>query len=143
MRSLLAAGLAVLLAASAAPAFARQSMHDRGEAELAKEIQGLLPGTPEKCLTLSRIIGSHVIDGTAIIYRTLGGKLYVNRPRGAERLREDDILVQFVYGSELCRLDQIKLLDRTSRMQRGFVGLGDFVSYSKPAQARQADQPRK
>ncbi|WP_116092459.1 hypothetical protein [Sphingomonas crusticola] len=134
MRSLML-GVAVLIAA-ASPAAARQSLQERGEAELAKEVSGLIPGPPEKCLMLSRIVGSHIIDGTAIVYRTLGGKVYVNRPRGAEMLREDDIPVQFVYGSELCRLDRIKLLDRTSRMERGFAGLGDFVPYTKPAKAR-------
>ena len=135
MRTMLT-GLALVLAASAAPALARQSAHDRGEAELAKEVQGLIPGTPEKCLSLSRITGSYIIDSTAIIYRTLGGKVYVNRPYGAQMLRDDDIPVQFVYGSQLCRLDRIKLLDRSSRMQRGFVGLGDFTPYTKPAKAR-------
>lgn len=135
MRSLLTS-LAALLAASAAPALARQSAHERGEAELAKEIKGLIPGAPEKCLALSRIVGSHIIDHTAIIYSTLGGKIYVNRTRGAELLRDDDIPVQFVYGSELCRLDRVKLLDRTSRMERGFIGLDDFVPYAKPAKPR-------
>jgi hypothetical protein len=124
--------IAALLAASASPALARQSMQERGEAELAKEIQGLVPGKPEKCLSLSRISNSHIIDSTAIVYQALGGRLYVNRPRGAQMLREDDIPVQFVYGSELCRLDRVKLLDRSTRTQRGFIGLGDFVPYTKP-----------
>jgi hypothetical protein len=132
----LVTGLALLVVASGTPALARESAHDRGEAELAKEIGGRVPGKPESCLSLSRITGSYIIDSTAIIYRALGGKVYVNRPRGAEMLRQDDIPVQFVYGSQLCRLDRIKLLDRTSRMQRGFVGLGDFVPYTKPGKTR-------
>jgi hypothetical protein len=135
MRSLLT-GLALVLAAAGTPALARQSAHERGEAELAKEIQGLIPGNPEPCLSLSRITGSYIIDSTAIIYRTLGGKVYVNRPRGADMLRQDDIPVQFVYGSQLCRLDRIKLLDRSTRTQRGFVGLGDFVPYTKPGKTK-------
>lgn len=135
MRGLLTA-LAVMVAASTTPALARVSAQQRGEAELAKEIRGLIPGAPEKCLSLSRITGSYIIDSTAIIYRTLGGKVYVNRPRGAQMLRQDDIPVQFVYGSELCRLDRIKLLDRSSQMERGFVGLGDFMPYTKPGKPR-------
>ena len=129
-------GLGLVLAISGTPALARQSPHDRGEAELAKEIGGLIPGPPESCLSLSRITGSYIIDSTAIIYRTLGGKVYVNRPRGAEMLRRDDIPVQFVYGTQLCRLDRIKLLDRSTQTQRGFVGLGDFVPYTKPGEVR-------
>jgi hypothetical protein len=126
--------LAALLAA-AAPAFAVQSTQERGEAELAKQIAGLVPGKPVQCISLSQSDGSTIIDGTAIVYRGMGGKLYVNRPRGAEMLREDDIPVQYIYGSQLCRMDQVKLLDRSTRMERGFANLGDFVPYTKPGKS--------
>jgi hypothetical protein len=129
--------LITLLAIAAAPAAAaRQSMQERGAAELAKELKGLIPGTPEKCVSLSSVDGSHIIDGTAIVYRGLGGKTYVNRTLNPELLREDGIPVQFVYGSQLCRLDQVRLLDRFSRIPRGTVGLDSFVPYTKPAKAR-------
>jgi hypothetical protein len=83
---------------------------------------------------MSRIDGSTIIDGTAIVYRSLG-VTYVNRPSGAEMLREDDIPVQYVWGSQLCRLDRLKLLDRSTRMERGFASLGEFVPYTKPKRA--------
>jgi hypothetical protein len=127
--------LAALLTAAAAPAFAAQSTQERGEAELARQVAGLVPGKPVQCIPLSQSDESTIIDGTAIVYRGIGGRLYVNRPRGAEMLREDDIPVQYVYGSQLCRMDQIKLLDRSTRMERGFANLGDFVPYTKPAKA--------
>jgi hypothetical protein len=127
-------GLAALLA-GAAPALAAQSTQERGEAELAKQVAGLVPGKPVQCISLSQSDGSNIIDGTAIVYRGMGGKLYVNRPRGAEMLREDDIPVQYVYGARLCRMDQIKLLDRSTQMERGFANLGDFVPYTRPAKA--------
>lgn len=127
-----ALGLGMLILAAAAHGEARPSARERGEAELAKQIAGLVPGKPVRCVSLSGIDGSTIIDNTAIVYRGLGGTLWVNRPRGAEMLREDDVLVQFVYGSQLCNLDQIKLLDRDTRMERGFVGLGEFVPYTKP-----------
>jgi hypothetical protein len=124
--------LAILAMASAAPGTARVSPQERGEADLARELAGRIAGTPTDCVELSRLGGSHIIDGTAIVYRGLGGTIWVNRPRGAEMLRDDDLPVQFVYGSQLCRLDRIKLLDRSSRMERGFVGLGEFVPYARP-----------
>ncbi|WP_420138649.1 hypothetical protein [Sphingomonas sp.] len=128
--------LAASLAIAATPAAARQSMRDRGAAELAKELKGLVAGTPERCVSLSNIDGSHIIDGTAIVYRGLGGKTYVNRTLNPDLLREDGIPVQFVYGSQLCRLDQIRLLDRYSRIPRGTVGLDTFIPYTKPKKAR-------
>jgi hypothetical protein len=111
---------------------ARESLQAQGEAQLARELAGRIAGKPTDCVELSRLGGSYIIDGTAIVYRGLGGTIWVNRPRGAEMLRDDDLPVQFVYGSQLCRLDRIKLLDRSSRMERGFVGLGKFVPYTKP-----------
>lgn len=124
--------LAAFLAAVAAPAATRQSAQERGEAELAKQLEGLVPGKPQQCVSLSHIDGSNIIDRTAIVYRGLGGVIYVNRPGGAEMLHDDDIPVQYVWGSQLCRLDRIKLLDRSTRMERGFANLGEFVPYTKP-----------
>lgn len=124
--------LTAMLAAVSIPALARPSMQETGEAALAKELKGLVPGKPQDCVSLTRIDGSHIIDGTAIVYRSLGGTVYVNRPGGAEMLREDDIPVQYLYGSQMCRLDRMTLLDRMSRMERGFAVLGEFVPYSKP-----------
>lgn len=137
MRTLSFFALAALVAASASPALARgPSRNERGEAQLAKELNGLIPGKPQDCVTLSSITGSHIIEGTAIVYNAIGGTIYVNRANGAEMLHEDDIPVQFVYGSQLCRLDRVKLLDRSTRMERGFANLGDFVPYTKPGKQR-------
>jgi len=122
-----------LILGTAAQAPARAPAKERGEADLARELAGRVAGKPVNCLSLGRIAGQTIIDRTAIVYRGIGNTLWVNRPRGAEMLRDDDIPVQFVYGSELCQLDQIKLLDRGTQMQRGFVGLGEFVPYTKPA----------
>lgn len=136
MRKLVRAlGLGMLVLAATAHGQARPSARERGEAELAKQLAGLVPGKPVRCIGLDRIEGPTIIENTAIVYRGLGGKLWVNRPRGADMLREDDILVQEIYGSQLCNLDQIKLLDRDTRMVRGFVGLDEFVPYTKPGKS--------
>ena len=127
--------LTTLLVTSAAPAAGRQSAQERGEAELAKQLQDLVPGKPQQCVDLSRIDGSNIVDRTAIVYRGIGGVVYVNRPGGAEMLHDDDIPVQYVWGSQLCRLDRIKLLDRSTQMEHGFAFLGEFVPYTKPKKA--------
>jgi len=46
--------LATMLAAAAAPAATRQSAQERGEAELAKQLEGLVPGKPQQCVSLSQ-----------------------------------------------------------------------------------------
>lgn len=122
-------GAALLGMSAAAPAAPRDN--SQAEAKLAKALEGRVPGKPVSCITLSNITSSQIYDGTAIVYRS-GSTLYVNRPRmGQTSLDSDDILVSRTYGSQLCSLDTINLVDRTSRFQTGFVGLGEFVPYTK------------
>lgn len=130
MRALLTAASLALLALPGA-AMADEKPNPKGEAELAKMLEGRVAGAPVKCLPTHAMDNSTIIDGTAIVYRS-GSKLYVNRPRsGAEQLDDDDILLTKLYGSQLCNVDKVDLIDRSSRMWSGFVMLGDFVPYQK------------
>ncbi len=123
--TLFAAGAAV--AADKAP-----PTNLKGEAELAKLLAGREPGKPVNCISATQSQSSRVVQGTAIVYQSTSRTLYVNRPKiGADQLGRDDILVTRIWGSQLCNLDQIRLVDRTSRFQRGFVSLGDFVPYTR------------
>jgi hypothetical protein len=107
--------------------------NSRNEAKLAKAIGDRVAGKPVSCISLRQISSSQVIDRTAIIYDMGGGRLYVNRPTmGQESLDSDDILVTDTHSSELCSIDIVKLIDRGSHFQSGFVGLGEFVPYTKP-----------
>lgn len=130
MRALLTAASLALLALPGA-AMADEKVNARGEAELAKMLEGRVAGKPVKCLPTHAMDNSTIIDKTAIVYRS-GSKLYVNRPRsGAEQLDDDDILLTKLYGSQLCNVDKVDLIDRGSRMWSGFVLLGDFVPYAR------------
>ncbi|KPH57693.1 hypothetical protein [Novosphingobium sp. ST904] len=127
---------ATLIAASllAAPTVnARQKL--TGEEQLAKLLDGRVAGDPVSCIQLSQSQDTQVIDKTALVYR-VGRTLYVNRPTNADRLGSDDILVTKLYSSQLCRLDTVQLHSRsTPSMWSGFVGLQDFVPYTKPKAA--------
>jgi hypothetical protein len=130
MRALLTAASLALLALPGA-AMADDKANPKGEAELAKMLEGRVAGKPVKCLPSHSMDNSTIIDKTAIVYRS-GSKLYVNRPRsGADQLDDDDILLTKLYGSQLCNVDKVDLIDRSSRMWSGFVLLGDFVPYQK------------
>ena len=130
MRALLTAASLALLALPGA-AMANDEANPKGEAELAKMLEGRVAGKPVKCLPTHSMDNSTVIDKTAIVYRS-GSKLYVNRPRsGADQLDDDDILLTKLYGSQLCNVDKVDLIDRSSRMWSGFVMLGDFVPYQR------------
>ncbi|WP_420137680.1 hypothetical protein [Sphingomonas sp.] len=124
---------ALALIGAAVPAQAVSRIAQTGEAKLAEALKGRVAGTPVDCINLRNAESSQVYDGTAIVYQD-GGTLYVNRPTsGADSLRRDDILVTKLWGSDrLCRIDTIRLLDQGTRFEHGWVGLGQFVPYTKP-----------
>ncbi|MBX3593193.1 hypothetical protein [Sphingomonas sp.] len=133
MRRLLTAAASLSLLTLAGAASADESGYAKGEAELAKMLEGRVAGEPVNCLSLSSLDNTTIIDKTALVYRR-GSTLYVNRPRaGADQLDDDDILLTKIYGSQLCSVDKVDLIDRGSRMWSGFVSLGQFVPYKRVA----------
>lgn len=124
--------IATIIAAAAiaaAPAAAREKLTP--EAQLDKMLEGRVAGEPQNCISLASARSSTIIDGTAIVYRA-GSTLWVNRPKGgAESLDDDDILVTKTIGSQLCSIDAVQLVDRTSHFYSGFVSLGEFVPYRR------------
>jgi hypothetical protein len=123
----LLAGAALL----AAPVASAKRDGDTPDAQLAKVLEGRVAGKPVDCISLSMTTSSQVVEGKAIVYRS-GSTLYVNEPRsGADRLDDDSILVTNTFGSQLCSIDAIHLIDRTSYFPRGFVLLGKFVPYTR------------
>lgn len=102
------------------------------EEELAKLIEGRQAGEPVRCISNFGNVRVRVIDRTALVFRD-GRRIYVNRPSNARDLDSDDILVSRQFGTQqYCKLDVMRLVDRTSGINTGFVNLGEFVPYSKP-----------
>lgn len=103
------------------------------EAKLTKATEGRIAGKPVDCLYLRDIRSSRIIDDTAILYETAGGTLYVNRPRSGEKSLDSwDVMLTDTRSPRLCNIDDVRLIDPSTRMQTGFVMLGDFVPYRKP-----------
>lgn len=103
-----------------------------GEERLAKRLEGREAGKPQSCLPSWETRDLEIIDGVALVYGH-GDTIWVNRPDNAKDLDDDEILVTKTTGSQLCRLDIVQTMDRTSHFTTGFVGLGDFVPYKKVA----------
>jgi hypothetical protein len=122
---LIAAGVAV--AAVPAEAGPRRSP----EQQLQHELRGRVAGEPVNCVNLRNIRNSRIIDRTAIIFDA-GGTIYVNRPRsGAQSLSSWDAQVVRPFGSQLCAIDTIRMVDPASGFFRGTVFLGEFVPYRR------------
>lgn len=131
MRILSSLIIGVAVAASSMPAVAAEQ-DGRAEAKLAKMLNGRVPGEPVNCISLSNVYSSEIINRTAIVYRTVGGGVYVNTPRfGQQLLDDDDMLISKTSGSQLCTLDNVGLFDRGARFVTGSVGLGEFIPYTK------------
>lgn len=105
---------------------------------LDKMLEGRVAGKPVDCISSFDTRDMTILDKTAIVFRS-GGTLYVNRPQNADQLDSDDILVTRTFGSQLCRLDIVKTVDRVGRFENGFINLGDFVPYRKPSKSKSAD----
>lgn len=102
------------------------------EVRLAKALEGRQAGKPVDCIPLHQIQSTEIFERTAILYR-VGSKLYLNRPTsGVNFLDRNDVLVTDTHSSNLCSIDIVRLLDSSSRMQSGSLGLGKFVPYTKP-----------
>jgi hypothetical protein len=126
-----AALLAVPAAVSAKPKLS-------GEERLAKVIGDRVPGEPVSCLSHYQTRDLEVIDKTALVYKN-GGTIYVNRPKNAEDVDEDDVLVTKLHGSQFCDLDIVQTYDRSGHFWNGFLSLGQFVPYRRVKTVAQAD----
>ena len=124
--SMALAGAALLAGTGAVQAKPRES----GEQRLAKRLEGRVPGRPVDCLTHSQRDSVEIIDRTALIYGS-GRTVYVNRPRYPDSLDSSDILVTHLHGSQLCKMDLVRLRDQGSNMSTGFVTLEQFVPYTR------------
>ncbi|MFO1254862.1 MAG: hypothetical protein U1E37_04255 [Sphingomonadaceae bacterium] len=106
--------------------------------ELAKLLEGREPGKPTHCLSSVDTREMRVLDKTAIVYGW-GNTIWVNVPRNVEDLDDDDIMVTKTSGGQLCNLDIVHTVDRTSHMTTGFINLGDFVPYRRVAKVAKAN----
>lgn len=102
---------------------------------LDKLLEGRVAGQPEHCISHFDTREMQILDKTAIVYGW-GNTIWVNVPRNAEDLDDDDILVTRTSGSQLCDLDIVTTLDRSSHMFNGSVSLGKFVPYRRVSATR-------
>jgi hypothetical protein len=113
-------------ATMASPAWARK---DDPATQLAKLTEGRVAGNPQRCISLSQVNDTQVIDKTTVVYR-VGNVNYVNTLKsGANILDSDDVLVTHTFGSQLCEMDTIHMVDRFGGGRTGFAILGPFVPY--------------
>ena len=99
--------------------------------QLDKLLAGRVAGKPVHCIPDFDAREMQVLDKTAIVYGR-GNNIWVNIPRNVADLDDDEIQVIHSNGSQLCRLDMVRTVDRGGHFPTGFISLGEFVPYRKP-----------
>ncbi|ATC23820.1 hypothetical protein [Caulobacter vibrioides] len=127
-------GAAVLTFAFASAALAADNGKAAGEASLARELNGRVPGQPVSCIVGRTISDTWVVERTAILYRMRDGTVYVSRPiMGAQGLARDAVLGG-TGPRALCQGDGVGLVSPGGKGVRGLtaVRLGAFTPYTRP-----------
>jgi len=126
-----------VLAGDEPPAEAKPAAEmTKGEKELAKLLEGRVAGEPVTCIRTFPSQNFRIIDETALVYGR-GDTIYVNRTKHPDDIDDDEILViRPTSASQLCRLDNVTMVDRTSHMFSGVIFLEQFVPYTKVKDAK-------
>lgn len=125
--------------APAAPEEEAAATPSKGEARLAKLLDGRVAGEPVRCISAFRNVQMQTIDGTAYVYGS-GNRIWVQRTRNPADIDDNDVLVtDRREASQLCRLDIASTVDRISGFFTGAVFFEDFVPYTrvKPESGRE------
>ncbi|WP_095012559.1 hypothetical protein [Tsuneonella mangrovi] len=118
------AGMSLL----AGPAVAKDKV--TGQQKLEKLLEGRTAGKPKDCISRFDQNDMQMIDDTALVYGR-GKTIWVNVPANPENLDSSDIMVTHPWGSQLCRLDRVNMIDQTGHFYAGPVFLGKFVPYTR------------
>lgn len=109
-----------------------ETLAEKGEKRLAEMLEGRTAGTPVSCISTPRSNRLDVIENVGVVYDA-GDTIYVSRPADPKSLGRSDVLVIERFGSQLCKQDVIRTIDRYAGFVTGVVMLSDFVPYKKAA----------
>jgi len=122
-----------------AEAMAHPAPQTKGEARLAKLLEGRVAGEPVRCIRTLPSQRMQTIDRTAYVYGS-GNTIYVQRTRNPDQIDDNDALVTTRFNAtELCRLDQMTSVDRQLGVFTGAVFFEDFVPYTREKSDSQAE----
>jgi hypothetical protein len=141
MKRLVCAALmmpALVWIAAAATAAEPAAAPAKGEAQLAKLLEGHEPGDPVRCIPSRRQQRVHTIDGTAYVFGH-GSILYVQRTTRPQDIdRRNALINRRSSGGELCRMDLASTIDPIAGFFTGGVIFEDFIPYTRIAKTASA-----
>ncbi|WP_231726099.1 MULTISPECIES: hypothetical protein [unclassified Sphingomonas] len=119
------------LTAGACTEAAPEARYTRDKARLARLLAGRVAGEPVNCIFPTASSGGTIYGDDTIIYRD-GARLWRTGPVGAcPGLRPDVILVIDRFGSQLCRNDRFRTVDRGVGIPSGDCRFDSFTPYTR------------
>lgn len=133
MKLILAAAAATAALAFTLPAAAQDRQAEReAEYEVAFEelVEGRVAGEPTTCINTFNSNRLRVVENVGLAYER-GDTLWVARASNPRNLGPWDIPIFERTGSQLCRHDVNRTIDRSSGMFSGVLFLSDWVPYTE------------
>jgi hypothetical protein len=114
------------------------ALTDKQAKLLEKQIGGKVAGEAVRCISDLHQADIIRVSDDLLLYKVSGRLVYQNRLRSPcpGLARDSDIIVTEQFGSQLCRGDIIKLVDRLGGIPGPSCALGDFVPFRKAAKAQ-------
>ena len=114
------------------PAKEKSERARKGEARLARLLEGRVAGEPRSCIRTMPSGPMTTIDNTAYVFGR-GTTIYVQRTRQPDQIDDRDTLVtqRFGGGPQLCRQDIAPTIDPVTQIFTGAVMFEDFVPYTR------------
>ena len=123
----IAAVSALALTGAAASA---ETLAEKGEARHARMLEGRTAGEPVSCISTPRSNKLEVIEGVGVVYDA-GDTIYVSRASDPKQLGRMDVVIVDRFGSQLCKTDVNRTVDRYQGHVTGVLFLSDFVPFTK------------
>jgi hypothetical protein len=122
---------ALALAGCTASSEMQASQRAEAASDLADALKGRVAGTPQDCISSSQQSGPTIIDSQTILYRD-GKRVWRNDlASSCPSLDPDSILVVELHGSQICKNDMFRPVDRGSRIPGSYCRFGQFTPYVK------------
>ncbi|KLI64558.1 hypothetical protein [Aurantiacibacter marinus] len=136
MKLILAAVATTLLAATVpAAAQDREAQREAQYEEAFEElVEGRVAGEPTSCISTFNSNRLRVVENVGLAYER-GGTLWVARASDPRNLGPWDVPIIERTGSQLCRHDVHRTIDRSSGMFSGILFLSDWTPYTEAPEA--------
>jgi hypothetical protein len=110
---------------------------DKQAETLNRQLGNKVAGAPQRCIHDFNATNVIRVSDDILLYRVSGNLVYRNDLRSScpGLARDSDIIVSEQFGSQKCRGDLLKLVDRVSGIQGAVCSLGEFVPYRKDRDA--------